>query len=73
MSTRESDYLRRQRTSSGAVSPAARLLTLIQILRRHGSVEFVYEAGSCGYNEQRQLATMGMTCRFCASFLTHAN
>ena len=30
---------------------------------RHGAVEFVYEAGSCGYNVQRQLAGMGLTCR----------
>ena len=26
------------------------------LARRHGVVEFVYEAGSCGYNVQRQLA-----------------
>jgi transposase len=23
------------------------------LARRHGSIEFVYEAGSCGYNVQR--------------------
>ena len=36
------------------------------LARRHGALKFVYEAGSCGYNVQRQLATMGMTCRVCA-------
>ena len=34
-----------------------------KLARRHGSVEFVYEAGSCGYNVQRQLVEMGMSCR----------
>jgi hypothetical protein len=36
------------------------------LARRHGVVEFVYEAGSCGYNVQRQLAGMGLTRRVCA-------
>ena len=40
------------------------------LARRHGVVEFVYEAGSCGYNVQRQLAGMGLTCRVCAPSLT---
>ena len=40
------------------------------LARRHGAVEFVYEAGSCGYNVQRQLAGMGLTCRVCAPSLT---
>jgi transposase len=40
------------------------------LIRRHGSVEFVYEAGSCGYNVQRQLASTGATCRVCAPSLT---
>ncbi|WP_092229150.1 transposase [Bradyrhizobium sp. Gha] len=40
------------------------------LARRHGVVEFVYEAGSCGYNVQRQLSTMGMICRVCAPSLT---
>lgn len=40
------------------------------LVRRHGVVEFVYEAGSCGYNVQRQLADMGLTCRVCAPSLT---
>ncbi len=31
--------------------------------RRHKAVEFVYEAGSCGYNVQRQIAGMGFACR----------
>ena len=41
-----------------------------RLVRRHGNVEFVYEAGSCGYNVQRQLAGMGLTCRVCAPSLT---
>lgn len=36
------------------------------LARRHGIIEFVYEAGSCGYNVQRQLSAMGMICRVCA-------
>jgi transposase len=38
--------------------------------RRHGTIEFVYEARSCGYNVQRQLTGMGLTCRVCAPSLT---
>jgi transposase len=41
-----------------------------KLARRHGTIEFVYEAGSCGYNVQRQLAEMGMACRVCAPSLT---
>jgi transposase len=41
-----------------------------KLARRHGVVEFVYEAGSCGYNVQRQLAELGFTCRVCAPSLT---
>ena len=41
-----------------------------KLARRHGAVEFVYEAGSCGYNVQRQLTGMGLTCRVCAPSLT---
>ncbi|WFU75236.1 IS110 family transposase [Bradyrhizobium sp. CB2312] len=40
------------------------------LARRHGVIEFVYEAGSCGYNVQRQLSAMGMICRVCAPSLT---
>jgi len=40
------------------------------LARRHGVVEFVYEAGSCGYNVHRQLSAMGMICRVCAPSLT---
>jgi transposase len=40
------------------------------LMRRHGVIEFVYEAGSCGYNVQRQLAGMGVSCRVCAPSLT---
>ncbi len=38
--------------------------------RRHRAVEFVYEAGSCGYNVQRQIAGLGFACRVCAPSLT---
>ena len=38
--------------------------------KAHGTPEFVYEAGSCGYNVQRQLAVMGFACRVCAPSLT---
>ncbi|NRP75373.1 hypothetical protein ILFOPFJJ_06296 [Ensifer psoraleae] len=48
-----------------AISRLARSLA-----RRHGLIAFVYEAGSCGYNVQRQLASMGMSCRVCAPSLT---
>lgn len=41
-----------------------------KLVRQHGVVEFVYEAGSCGYNVQRQLAAMGLMCRVCAPSLT---
>ena len=44
-----------------------------KLARRHGAIEFVYEAGSCGYNVQRQLAEMGLTCRVCAPSLTPRN
>jgi hypothetical protein len=40
------------------------------LARRHGVVEFVCEAGSCGYNVRRPLAAMGLTCRVCAPSLT---
>ena len=41
-----------------------------KLKRQHGAVEFVYEAGSCGYNVQRQLAGLGVICRVCAPSLT---
>jgi transposase len=41
-----------------------------RLAQRHGVLEFVYEAGSCGYNVQRQLAALGFTCRVCAPSLT---
>lgn len=41
-----------------------------RIARQHGSCDFVYEAGSCGYNVQRQLTALGFTCRICAPSLT---
>ena len=36
----------------------------------HGAIEFVYEAGSCGYAIQRQLSGLGFVCRICAPSLT---
>jgi len=48
-----------------AIGKLARVLA-----RRHGIIEFVYEAGSCGYNVQRQLTALGFTCRVCAPSLT---
>ena len=41
-----------------------------KLARQHGAIEFVYDAGCCGYNVQRQLAEMGMSCRVCAPSLT---
>ena len=41
-----------------------------KLTRRHGAVKFVYEAGSCGYNVQRQLAGLRAICRVCAPSLT---
>ena len=38
--------------------------------RLHGAIEFVYEAGSCGYAIQRQLSGLGFVCRICAPSLT---
>src|SRR5580704_13976516 len=38
--------------------------------RLHGAVEFVYEAGSCGYAIQRQLTGLGFVCRICAPSMT---
>lgn len=51
-------------------SPVAIAKLARKLERRHGAVEFVYEAGSCGYNIQRQLAAMGLICRVCAPSLT---
>ena len=51
-------------------SPVAIAKLARRLARRHGAIEFVYEAGSCGYNVQRQLAEMGLTCRVCAPSLT---
>lgn len=51
-------------------SPEAIAKLARRLERRHKAVEFVYEAGSCGYNVQRQLAAMGLTCRVCAPSLT---
>jgi transposase len=41
-----------------------------RLSRRHRTIEFVYEAGSCGFNVQRQITGMGFSCRVCAPSLT---
>lgn len=41
-----------------------------RLLKRHGQIEFVYEAGGCGYQIQRQLEALGRPCRICAPSLT---
>lgn len=41
-----------------------------RLRRKFVTLEFVYEAGSCGYNVQRQLAELGLTCRICAPSMT---
>lgn len=51
-------------------SPAAIGKLARRLARQHGAIEFIYEAGSCGYTVQRQLAAMGLVCRVCAPSLT---
>src|SRR5690349_2856345 len=51
--------------SPDAIAKLARRLS-----RRHGRTEFVYEAGCCGYNIQRQLTELGFASRICAPSLT---
>ncbi len=51
-------------------SPTAIAKVARRIVNQHGAVEFVYGAGSCGYNVQQQLTALGFTCRICAPFLT---
>jgi transposase len=53
------------RNTPEAIAKLARRLA-----RQHGNVEFVYEAGCCGYNIQRQLTELGMACRICAPAMT---
>lgn len=43
---------------------------LVNRVARAGAVEFVYEAGPCGYEVQRQLAGMGYRCAVIAPGLT---
>jgi len=43
---------------------------LVKRLAAKGSVEFVYEAGPCGYETQRQIAAMGYRCAMIAPALT---
>jgi transposase len=58
-------YLGAVENSPDAIAKLAR-----RIAKQSGNVEFVYEAGSCGYNVQRQLTALGFTCRICAPSLT---
>jgi transposase len=51
-------------------NPVALAKLARRLERQHSRVEFVYEAGSCGYNIQRQLTTLGLACRICAPSLT---
>jgi transposase len=48
--------------------------TIAKMARRfkhkYQSLEFVYEAGGCGYRIQRQLTELGFTCRICAPSMT---
>lgn len=37
-----------------------------KLIARHGKVEFVYEAGPCGYGVYRQLIALGLDCRIVA-------
>ena len=41
-----------------------------RLRRKFSTLAFVYEAGSCGYNVQRQLAELGLTCQICAPSMT---
>jgi transposase len=43
---------------------------LVNRLTRHGPAEFVYEAGPCGYQIQRQIAGLGHRCAVIAPSLT---
>lgn len=51
-------------------TPEAVAKLVRRFVRRHRKLEFVYEAGSCGYNIQRQISGMGCICRVCAPSLT---
>ena len=41
-----------------------------RLARKYTGIEFVYEAGCCGYRIQRQLTALGHTCRICAPSMT---
>jgi len=43
---------------------------LVNRLTRHSPAEFVYEAGACGYQVQRQIAGLGQHCAVIAPSLT---
>ena len=47
-------------------TPAAIIKLARRLKQKHGSVEFVYEAGPCGYVIYRQLTAAGFICHVCA-------
>ena len=47
-------------------TPAAIIKLARRLKQKHGSVEFVYEAGPCGYVIYRQLTTAGFIWHVCA-------
>lgn len=51
-------------------SPDAIAKLARKLRRKYSTLEFVYEAGACGYRIQRQLADLGLTCRVCAPSMT---
>lgn len=50
--------------SADAIAKLAR-----RMAKQHGIIDFVYEAGCCGYNIQRQLTALGLVCHICAPSL----
>lgn len=47
-------------------TPADVQRTSLRLTKRHGQVEFIYEAGPCGYPIYRQLTELGLQCRVIA-------
>src|SRR5215204_4205261 len=47
-------------------TPTAIIKLARRLKQKHGSVEFVYEAGPCGYVIYRQLTAAGFICQVCA-------
>src|SRR5438874_2270183 len=57
-------------SAASATRPEAIAKLTRRLVRQHGNIEFVYEAGCCGYNIQRQLTELGCACRICAPAMT---